>query len=245
MKLFEFSNLNYTYEKELVLKNISLSYDNKDFLAITGPNGGGKSTLIKLILGLLPCKELHLNLEAKDIGYVPQNTSLNENFPISTLELVLMGLISRKKFGFYSQKDKEKALKSLKLVGIDNLAYKNLKELSGGQKQRAFIARALVSPCKLLVLDEPTASLDTQNALQIFKLLSSLHQEGMGIIIICHDINLVLAYADKIAYLNKELVLHQNDKEKLGLLKHLESHHNHFCEVELSLESCSCKIKDL
>ena len=241
MQIFTLSHLNYAYEKELVLKDISLSYDSADFLAIAGPNGGGKSTLVKLILGLLPCKGLRLNIARELIGYVPQSTAINENFSLSVLELVLMGLISRKIFGFYSREDRAKALAALELVGIKELAHKSLSELSGGQRQRAFIARALASPCKLLVLDEPTASLDTQNALGIFRLLSEFHAKGIGVIIICHDTSLVLAYASKIAYLNKELVLHENSAKNREFIEHLEAKHKHFCEVEMSAGACLCE----
>ncbi|TKX30311.1 metal ABC transporter ATP-binding protein [Campylobacter sp. MIT 12-5580] len=242
MKLFELSKLNYAYDKEMVLKDINLSYDTKDFLAIIGPNGGGKSTLIKLILGLLPCTNFEFKaVKTSEIGYVPQNTLVNENFSINTLELVLMGRINEKIFGFYSKKDRAKALEALEKVGLKEFAYKNIKDLSGGQRQRAYIARALISSCKLLILDEPSASLDSKSALNIFELLSSLHEQGIGIISICHDINIVLAFANKIAYLNKELILHDNDKHKAKLLTHLKSH-QHFCAVEMSFDEClSCE----
>ncbi|TQR26682.1 ABC transporter ATP-binding protein [Campylobacter sp. MIT 97-5078] len=225
MKLFELSKLNYAYDKEMVLKDINLSYDTKDFLAIIGPNGGGKSTLIKHILGLLPCANFKFKaLKTNEIGYVPQNTLVNENFSINTLELVLMGLINEKIFGFYSKKDINKALEVLEKVSLKEFAYKNIKDLSGGQRQRAYIARALISPCKLLILDEPSASLDSKSALNIFEFLRSLHKQGIGIISICHDINIVLAFANKIAYLNKELILYDNDKHKAKLLTHLQTY---------------------
>ena len=225
MKLFELSKLNYAYDKEMVLKDINLSYNTKDFLANIGPNGGGKSTLIKLILGLLPCDNFKFKaLKTNEIGYVPQNTLVNENFSINTLELVLMGLINEKIFGFYSKKDINKALEVLEKVSLKEFAYKNIKDLSGGQRQRAYIARALISPCKLLILDEPSASLDNKSALNIFEFLRSLHEQGIGIISICHDINIVLAFANKIAYLNKELILYDNDKHKAKLLAHLQTY---------------------
>lgn len=239
MKLFEILGLDYAYHKELVLKNINLSYDNEDFLAIIGPNGGGKTTLIKLILGLLPhSKNINFfKLKKNEIGYVPQNTLANENFPISTLELVLMGLVNEKIIGFYTKKDQFKALEALEKVGIKELWDTRLDRLSGGQRQRAYIARALIGKCKLLILDEPSASLDSKSSVAVFELLESIHKEGMGIITICHDINLVLAFADKIAHLDKELILHHNNKEKSKLISHLKTH-QHFCAVEMSLHKC-------
>lgn len=248
MLFFEISNLNYAYNNEIILKNINLSYDNKDFLSIIGPNGAGKSTLVKLILGLLKSKnEIHFKaLQKKEIGYVPQHTLANPNFCPRVLEIVLMGLVSKKIFGFYGKKDKEKATQALKSVGMEKFWNKTIDSLSGGQRQRVFIARALASECKMLILDEPTASVDNKSAIQIFELLSSLHQKGMGILLICHDINLVLAYSDKIAHLNKELFLHINtkEKEKSSFLKHLYENHSHFCDVEMSLNTCFCDEKN-
>lgn len=252
MKVFQISNLNHAYDGEFVLKNIHLSYDNKDFLAIIGPNGAGKSTLIKLILGLLENKKHDIEffgLEKKDIGYVPQYTLANPHFPARVLEVVLMGLISRKTFGFYTGEDKKKAMEALDKVGMGEFWDKRINELSGGQRQRIFIARALVDECKMLVLDEPTASVDSKGSVQIFELLSSLHQRGIGIVVVCHDINLVLAYSDKIAYLDRELFLHSNAKEKQRgvFLKHLYENHSHFCAVEMSLNSClneDCQDKE-
>lgn len=246
MLFFQIRHLNYSYDKNLILKNIHLDYDSADFLSIIGPNGAGKSTLIKLILGLLDAKS-HIrffNLTRKDLAYVPQHTLANPNFSVRVLEVVLMGLVHKKIFGFYSKVDKKKALKALESVGMEDFWDRRLDSLSGGQRQRVFIARALVDTCKLLILDEPTASVDSKSAVQIFEMLSALHRGGMGIIVICHDINLVLSYSDKIAHLDGELFLHTNAKEaqKSEFLKHLYENHAHFCEVEMSLKTCtSCE----
>lgn len=240
MQILHIENLNFAYKNELVLENVNLNYDDKDFLAIIGPNGGGKSTLLRLILGLVKNKSVHLALKKGAVGYVPQSLNANEDFPICVAELVLMGLLDKKKFGFYSKKDKEKALNALEKVNLRDFAEQKINELSGGQRQKAYIARALVSECRLLILDEPTASLDSKSAVEIFELLNALHKGGVGVIVVCHDINLALAYADKIAYLNKELVLHDNDKKKGALIKHLSATHKHFCAVEMSLDTCKC-----
>ncbi|MDE7316398.1 MAG: ABC transporter ATP-binding protein [Helicobacter sp.] len=245
MQLFHISHLNYHYGSEEILHDINLEYDNQDFLAIIGPNGGGKSTLMKIILSLLPTKNAIFldHIQQKDMGYVPQNTLANPNFPIRVLDVVLMGLINQKIWGFYTKKDRQKALQILQKVGMQDYWDKRMDTLSGGQRQRVFIARALVSKSKLMLLDEPTASLDSKSAIQIYELLNTLHGEGVGIITICHDINLVLAYCNKIAYLNKQLFLHENTKEqsKTDFLKHLENHHHHFCSVEMSLKECPCE----
>ena len=249
MKFFDIKNLNYIYTKEIVLNNINLSYDNKDFLAIIGPNGGGKSTLLKLILGLLKSDNIkYFDLLLKQIGYVPQNTQANQNFSLYVLEAVLMGRVNSKRFGFYNKNDKKKAFEILKNLNIANLWDKQLTKLSGGQRQKVFIARALMDECRLLILDEPTASIDTKSAITIFDMLKSLHQQGIGIIIACHNINMALAYADMIAYVDKELVLHKNTKtkQKIDLIKHLDNMHSHFCDVEISQDNCNhCDNKQI
>ncbi len=247
MKFFEMKNLSHYYSKEMVLKDINLSYDSEDFLAIIGPNGGGKSTLAKIILRLIKNKNIsYENLNTRQIGYVPQDISKNNNFYIKTIDLVLMGFLDNSFFGYYSKKDRHKALLLMEELGIKELENKNLNELSGGQRQRAYIARALACECKLLILDEPSANLDAKAAISVFDILESLHKKGIGIISICHDINIVLAYANKIAYLNKELVLHENNKAKSKLLRHLEQNHDHFCDVEFSFDVCSsCEKKVL
>lgn len=245
MEFFRIHNLSYAYNEKLILKQINLSYDSKDFMAIIGPNGAGKSTLLKLILGLLDSKKAieFLALKRKEIGYVPQHTNANPNFDAIVLDIVLMGLLGRKIFGFYSKSDKEKAMNALEKVGLKDFHNRKISTLSGGQRQRVFIARALVDACKMLILDEPTASVDSKAAVQIFELLNDLHTQGIGILVVCHDINIVLAYSDKIAYLNQELFLHSNTKEskKGEFLKHLYENHSHFCDVEMSLNSCLCE----
>lgn len=208
------STLDSTYSMQnhaqnLVLENINLIYDNSEFLAITGANGGGKSTLIKLILGILhPANPRTITrfIATKDMGYVPQSTQANPNFPIRAIECVLMGLVGEKIFGFYSKSDRFRAIEMLEKVGVAHLWDKKIADLSGGQRQRVFIARALMSRCKLLILDEPSASVDRESSAQIFALLESLHKSGVGIIAISHDLDLVGKYARLIICLNRTII---------------------------------------
>lgn len=249
MQAIEVKSLNFSYNNEaLVLKNINFSYKKDDFLAIIGPNGGGKSTFFKLLLGLLKPKSGEIKIFNKNpkearkiIGYVPQIFEVNKNFPISALEVVLMGIIDKKIFGFYSKEDKIEALEKLELVNMKEFANSRISDLSGGQRQRVYIARALISKSKLLLLDEATASIDPAGQSEIYKLLRKINESGIGIVMISHDINIALNYVDKIAYINKELILHDIPKDKNhNLLEHLMDEHKHFCQVELALGNCGC-----
>ena len=145
-------NLNFAYEKREILKDINLSYELRDFLAIFGPNGGGKSTLLKLLLqpssGTIEILGRSPVLARAQMGYVPQFIAINKSFPISVLEVVLMGLIDKKIFGFYSKSEREQAMQALERVGMQSLADCRISELSGGQRQRVYIARALCAKAK-------------------------------------------------------------------------------------------------
>ncbi|MFV0482263.1 MAG: metal ABC transporter ATP-binding protein [Campylobacteraceae bacterium] len=247
MAILEVKNLNFAYEKQNVLENINFEYEKEDFLAIIGPNGGGKSTLLKLIIGLLPIQSGEIKLfshnpqdETKKIGYVPQDTQINKDFPISVLDVVLMGKLSNKGFGFYNKEDKKQANEMLERVSMLPFANKKIGELSGGQRQRVFIARALATNAKLLVLDEPTASIDMQGGIQIFDLLKSLNKEK-GVIVVSHDINITLGYATKIAYINKTLFMHEaSSVTKDAFFNTLRQSSDHLCPVEiLTANTCT------
>lgn len=242
MKNLEIKNLSFGYSFELVLDNVNLMYDFSDFLAIIGPNGGGKSTLLKLILGILKPKSGSIRIcdltpaeYAKFIGYVPQNTNINPNFPLMAQDVVLMGSLSKNKFGFYNKKDRLSAMEALEKVEMQKFAKTRIDELSGGQRQRVFIARSLCANAKLLMMDEPTASIDTNGQLQIFELLSKLNKEELGIIVISHDTNIVLAYASKIAHINKNLHLHDmtSFENKQNIINSLANTNEHFCQIDL------------
>ena len=230
-KIIEIKNLFFAYDKIDVLEDINLDILDNDFLAIIGPNGGGKSTLLKLILGLLKSKRGFIKKDLKNlsIGYVPQNTNLNIDFPITSLEVVLMGHTGKKKSFFgYKKDDISCALNSLKQVGMEDFADSKIGDLSGGQRQRVFIARALCSNPKIMLLDEPTASIDVKGQSEIYDLLKDLNK-SISIVVISHDISVLMNYAKNVAHINKNLVYHH--------LKNIEDTFNakseHMCEVEL------------
>ena len=224
MSIVEIKNLSFSYEKDLILENINLNIDEKDFLAIIGPNGGGKSTLLKLILGInkishgtIKIFDKDISTQLSDIGYVPQNTNINTDFPIKVIEVVMMGHIKNRfeqensknflhkyfKIG-YNEFEKSCAINSLKEVGMQKYANKKIGSLSGGQRQRVMIARALCSHPKILILDEPTASIDVGGQKQIYDLLKLLNKT-ITIIVVSHDISVILSYASKVAHINKNL----------------------------------------
>ena len=177
------------------------------------------------------------------MGYVPQFIAINKSFPISVLEVVLMGLIDKKIFGFYSKSEREQAMQALGRVGMQDLADCRISELSGGQRQRVYIARALCAKAKILLLDEPLASIDTMGQVQIYELLKSLNEGGCGIILISHDVQLALNYANRALYVaNGSAHTHEIDPGgRAEFLDHLRREHGHFCAVDLALNECCCK----
>ena len=231
MSILEVKNLSFKYDETNVLEDINLSIGRNDFLAIIGPNGGGKSTLLKLILGLKKTKKgiIEHSLNIDDLGYVPQNTNLNTSFPITALDVVLMGHKPSKKSIFgYSKEDKACALGSLKKVGMGEFANRRIGDLSGGQRQRVFIARALCCNPKIMLLDEPTASIDVKGQQEIYDLLKELNK-SICIVVVSHDISVLLHYAKNVAHINKHLVYHSLD----NIHEKIDTQDEHLCEVEL------------
>jgi zinc transport system ATP-binding protein len=234
--VIEIRNLSFAYGKEPVLENINLRVEERDFLVLIGPNGGGKSTLVKLILGINHLKNgsikvfnrpPHKNLA--QIGYVPQNTNVNLNFPIKAIEVVMMGHRSHKPSIFgYKKEEIAHAMYVLKQVGMEEYAHKKIGSLSGGQRQRVMIARALCSNPKILLLDEPTSSIDTDGQKQVYKLLKELNKR-ITVIVASHDLSIILEYANKVAHINKKITFHDLSSMK----KEFDTAKHHICEVEL------------
>ena len=232
MEILNIKELSYSYQENFkVLENINLTINSDDFLAIIGPNGGGKSTLLKLILGLLKPQSGVITKKIKNelVGYVPQNTNLNLDFPITALEVVLMGHIGNKKklFG-YNKEDTSCAMHSLEKVGMQDFANRKIGDLSGGQRQRVFIARALCSNPKVMLLDEPTASIDVKGQNEIYELLKELNK-SICIVVVSHDISILLNYAKNVAHVNKNLVYHGLE----NIRSNIDTTDEHLCEVEL------------
>ncbi len=246
MNIVEVENLYFAYEKEFVLRNINFEVKEKEFVAIIGPNGGGKSTLIKLLMGELEPKKGKVKLFGKDpkevqefIGYVPQNTDVNLNFPIRVIDVVMMGNLNKHQehrnfldrlFPFkYSKGEKKCAFSTLEKVGMEKFLERNIGALSGGQRQRVMIARALCSHPKILILDEPTSSIDIQGQKEIYSLLKELNQE-MTIIVVSHDIATIGNYSTKVIYINRESFIHDLSDSPLNIET---KEGEHFCQIEM------------
>lgn len=209
-------NLSFSYShktKHNTLSDVNLCIQDKEFWGIIGPNGGGKSTLIKLILGLLTPNTGNIQIfgqsprrSAKNIGYVPQFGTFQKNFPIDVFNTVLMGCLTHSSiWGTYTKKNKTQTWLILKKLEIDHLAEKPIYEISGGQLQKVLIARALVTEPQLLVLDEPTSHVDTHSEEDLFSMLKSL-QKKMGIIVVSHDLGFISHYVDHVACINQTLI---------------------------------------
>lgn len=232
-KIIEFKNVKFYFTKERILYNVNWTISKGDFWAIIGPNGGGKSTLARLLTGLLKPNSGEIIKDSNlHIGYVPQNTFLNRHFPITTLEVVMMGFLKPGFFGGFLPKGaKETAIDLLAKFQMDSFANKRIGELSGGQRQRVLIARALCCNPNLLVLDEPTASIDPKSQKEIYHLLQQINQERT-IIMISHDVSILLGYAKKVLYVNKEVTEHSLPNN-INTNCDANISEEHFCEVEM------------
>ncbi|WP_428386764.1 metal ABC transporter ATP-binding protein [Mucisphaera sp.] len=201
------------------LEDVSLEVFRGDFLGIIGPNGGGKTTLLKLVLGLLEPEvgvvrvfgEAAVKGRAR-IGYVPQHATIDAAAPASVLDLVLMGRLAVSRWGmWFGRGDRERAMGCLEMVGCADLAGRAYQSLSGGQKQRVLIARALVADAEVLLLDEPTTGVDPRAQRGLTELLHRLH-ERMPIVMVSHDISFVTSQLNRVACLNGRLSVHAIDE---------------------------------
>jgi zinc transport system ATP-binding protein len=191
----EVRGVSFAYESGPVLEGLDLTVHPGDYLLLLGPNGAGKSTLLKVALGLLPPTSGTVRLfgrhprdSSRLVGYVPQRAALSSRVPATVAETVVAGRAARRLLGGYSRQDREAALRSLDLVGMRELAGRRIGELSGGQQQRVLIARALANEPALLILDEPTAGVDRDSQLQFAGVLRDLHDRGLTIVVVAHDL---------------------------------------------------------
>lgn len=200
-----------------ILEEINLKLEKADFLGLIGPNGGGKSTLLKVMLGLIKPDRGRIEIfglppvaARGQVGYLPQKTIFDQNFPVKVREVVQMGRFSRTGlFRRYGPADREAAIRALEAVGMEDRSDREIGALSGGEQQRVFVARSLVSDPELLLLDEPTAGVDSAQQTEFYDLLCHLNRDlGIAIVLVSHDITAISKYVGKIACLNQRLYYH-------------------------------------
>jgi zinc transport system ATP-binding protein len=213
--IIETHNLNFSYNGQPVIRDVNLKIQSGDFMAMIGPNGGGKTTLLKLMLGLLKADSGSIRIFGKPpkevsyrIGYVPQDIHTSQNFPISSSDVVLMGKLKPGRgWSRHAKEDRMDALQALERVGIGKYGNRRIGELSVGQKQRVFIARALVTDPDILFLDEPTASIDTKGQNEFYAILKELNPK-ITIIVVSHDLMVISKYVKSVACVNQRLHYH-------------------------------------
>ncbi|WP_455219377.1 metal ABC transporter ATP-binding protein [Kaarinaea lacus] len=210
------NDVSFSFDGPNILEHVSLQVMEGEFLGIVGPNGGGKSTLLKLILDLIQPDSGHIKVLGKStrrgrsaIGYVPQYAGFERSFPITVENAVLLGMMGSSKTIFgYSDEDYRCVQDALRETEIEDLRGRLLSTLSGGQLQRVLIARALVSRPKILILDEPTSNIDSRVEEDIFDLLKKLNERST-ILVVSHDIGFISEYVTRVACLNRTMVCHE------------------------------------
>lgn len=208
MSLININNASIGYEGKSIISNINLKINEGEYVCIVGENGSGKTTLMKCLLGLIQPLSGSITfgdgLKQNEIGYLPQQTKLQKDFPASVNEVVMSGCLNKKFTLFYSKEQKEIAKKNMELTGIYHQRKKCFRELSGGQQQRALLARALCATTKLLILDEPVTGLDPKASADMYSLIKSLNEKGITVIMVSHDITASVNNASKILHLSKD-----------------------------------------
>ena len=204
------------YDGELVLEDINLTAYQGDYIGLIGPNGGGKTSLLRVLLGLLTPSRGEVRILGRPVqegrrwvGYVPQVVDLDREFPISVWDVVRMGRLGQRRLlQRYTAEDDAIVARSLERVDLLDLRRRPIGELSGGQRQRAYIARALATQPRILLLDEPTSSVDPQVSGDIYELLRRLNEDRLTIVLVSHDMNAISAHVKTVGCLNRRLFYH-------------------------------------
>lgn len=209
-----FENVIFSYHSNPVLTDVNLSIQKLDYVSIVGPNGGGKTTLLQLMLGLLKPDSGKISVLGQSpdrfrskFGYMPQSMQFDLHFPMTVCDVVLMGCLTNYSMGRYSKEDREAAFQSMQELSVADLSEKLFSELSGGQRQRVLLARALVGQPEILLLDEPSANIDIRMEEILFGILQELNQR-MTIVLVSHDLSFVSKAVTSVYCVNKTVVRH-------------------------------------
>ncbi len=242
--VIELSGVCFSYDGREVLTNVNMTVNTGDFLAVIGPNGGGKTTLVKLILGLLPPKSGTVRVLGDDplsvrpaVGYVPQHAQIQPSFPVTVRDVVLLGmrrsggLFSSHRWPGYFASEKQKAMETLHMVDMADLAGRRFDALSGGQKQRVLVARALASDPALLLFDEPTSNIDPQGKICLFDLLSSL-SSSITIVMVSHDLISASTRISSVAAVNQTLIQSASRELTPKMLELIYGAHDASCPLD-------------
>ena len=237
----EIKNLNFSYDTVPVLEGVNLKVEHGEFATIVGPNGGGKTTLLKLLLGILkPAQGSIAVLGGKPektrlrVGYMPQHADLDAQFPVTVMDVVLLGRLGRRFGGRYSKKDKQMAWQALEEVQLGSTARMPFNTLSGGQKQRTLIARALCCNPEMLLLDEPTANVDPEVEENLLTILQELNRR-MTILLVSHDMGFVSRVVKSVICVNRRVLIHPTSRVDGTLIKDIYGddycmvRHDHRC----------------
>ena len=231
--IIEFQKVTFSHGRNEVLKDVDLVVEKGDFFAIVGPNGGGKTTILRLILGLEVSSKGKIKVfgekpdrSVEKVGYVPQFSNHDRMFPISVKDVVLQGLISRNSFSpFYNNRDIIKVEAVMDLLGLKGRAGDRFGDLSGGLKQRTLIARAVVSDPEILLLDEPVSSVDSSVEKDIYDMLVELNRK-MTIVMVSHDLGFVSQYVNKVGCVNRTFVCHRTEEMSAEIVEGMYSGKN-------------------
>ena len=214
MALITCKNLSLAYDSVNVAEDINFAVNKGEYVCVVGENGSGKTTLMRALLGLHKTKSgditLGEGLKRNQIGYLPQQTPTQRDFPASVKEVVLSGFVGGMGLRpFYNKAERDRAEKVMERLELSDVQNRSYSELSGGQQQRVLLARALCATGKLLLLDEPAASLDNHIALKLYDLIEGLNKEdGIAVIMISHDVQSAVKYADKILHMGAKTVFY-------------------------------------
>lgn len=214
-EVVNFQNVDFSYNGIPVLENVGFSIQGRSFVSIVGPNGGGKTTLLKLMLGLLKPSRGTVTVlgmppdkARSSLGYMPQHVQFDPHFPVTVLDVVLMGRLRRgMRPGPFKKKDKAVCLDALRKLEMHDARNRPFGALSGGQRQRVLVARALAAEPELLLLDEPTSNVDIAVETELFELLHAL-SEIIAVIVVSHDLGFVSQYVERVVCVNRRVFVH-------------------------------------